>query len=85
MESRGIYNPNPDVDCLLLWEELVGWNSWWDLPRCIGGEFNKSRFSSERSGAANLSIAMEGFSDSIFEQGLMDSSHQGVNFTWSNN
>jgi hypothetical protein len=44
-----------------------------------------SRFSSERSGAANLSIAMEGFSDSIFEQGLMDSSHQGVNFTWSNN
>jgi exonuclease III len=44
----GVYGPNGDFD-RCLWDELAGLMSWWDLPWCIGGEFNVIRFPSERS------------------------------------
>jgi hypothetical protein len=43
-----------------------------------------SRFPSERLGAS-FSLTMEEFLDFIIEQGLMDITPQGGNFTWSNN
>lgn len=33
----GVYGPNPDCDRRILWDELAGLISWWDLPWCIGG------------------------------------------------
>jgi hypothetical protein len=36
------------------------------------GDFNVTRFTSERSGEASFSLAMEEFSNFIFEEGLMD-------------
>lgn len=41
-----VYGPNSDVDCRLLWEELVGLISWY-LPWWIEGDFNMTRFPSE--------------------------------------
>jgi hypothetical protein len=57
----------------------------WDVAWCIGGDFNVTRFPSERLGAASISIVMEEFLDFVFEQGLVDISLQGGNFVWSSN
>jgi hypothetical protein len=45
----GIYGPNVDNDRKMLWDALVGLISWWDLPWCIGGDFNIICHRSERS------------------------------------
>jgi hypothetical protein len=42
--------PNSDVD-LNCNRELTGLISWWDLPWCIGGDFDVACFNSERSRA----------------------------------
>jgi hypothetical protein len=41
------------------------------MPWCIRGDFNVTRFPSERSGEGSMS-AMRDFSDFISNQGLMD-------------
>jgi hypothetical protein len=69
---EGVYGPNIDTRRRSLWDELTGLLSWWDLPWCIGGDFNVTHFPCERSGVAHLSLAMTKFSDFISEQGLMD-------------
>ncbi|KAG2667198.1 hypothetical protein I3760_15G101200 [Carya illinoinensis] len=81
----GIYGPNIDNIRKLMWEELSGLHSWWDLPWCIGGDFNIVRFPSERSGDSRLSSAMSEFSDIIFDLNLVDLPLIGGPFTWSNN
>jgi hypothetical protein len=68
----GVYGPNGVFDRRRLWDELAGLMSWWDLPWCIGGDFNVIGFPSERSGGRRISAAMREFSDFIFEKGLMD-------------
>jgi hypothetical protein len=56
-----------------LWEELAGLISIWDMPWCIGGDFNVTLFMDERlRGAA------------VAEQGLMDLPMDGGDATWSN-
>jgi hypothetical protein len=79
----GVYGLNLDRDRRLLWDELVGVLSWWNIPLCIGGDFNVTRFPSERSGGVCLDLAIREFSDFISEQGLMDLSLVGGSFTWS--
>ena len=80
----GVYGPNGDFDRRRLWDELTGLMSWWDLPWCIGGDFNVTRFPSERSGGRRISAAMREFSDFIFERGRMDLPLTGGLCTWSN-
>jgi len=80
-----VYGPNSSCDRRGLWEELAGLISWWNLPWCIGGDFDVSRFLSERLGEAHLCPAMVEFSDFIFDLGLMAIPLVGGNFTWSNN
>jgi hypothetical protein len=57
--------------------------AWWNLSWCIG-EINITRFPSDMSGEGHFSPAMMDFSDSIFEQALMDLPLVGGTFTWSN-
>ena len=40
----GVYGPNNDGDRRLMWDELAGIHSWWDVPWCVGGDFNVVRF-----------------------------------------
>ena len=67
-----------------MWEELTGLISWWDLPWCVGGDFNIIRFPSEWLRAASFSRAMYGFSDFIALHGLMDIPMAKGLYTWSN-
>jgi hypothetical protein len=80
----GVYSPNIDCHRRSLWKELAGLLCWWDLPWCIGGDFNVSHFPCERSGEACLSPTMTEFSDLISEQGLMDHPLSGGLSRWSN-
>ena len=67
-----------------MWEELIGLITWWDLPWCLGCDFNIICFPSEWLGAASYSRAMYGFSDFISLHGLMDIPMAGGLYTWSN-
>jgi len=78
------YGPNFDAFRSSLWDELAGFSSWWELPWCIGGDFNVTRFPAERSRDVRLNVAMMEFSDFIFKHGLMDLSLARGSFTWSN-
>ena len=53
MTSSGlllVYGPNMDNDRSVLWDELSGLMERWVVPWCIGGDFNATRFPSERLG-----------------------------------
>ena len=77
----GVYGPNIDRDRSLMWDELVGVCCWWDVPRCLGGDFNVVRFPLERVGSESFSPTMYDFSDFIFVNGLVDIPMLGGNFT----
>jgi hypothetical protein len=79
----GVYGPNSGFDRRRLWDELAGLCSWWSLPWCIGGDFNVTRFSSERSGDVRLCSAMIEFSNFIADQSLLDLPLAGGSSTWS--
>ncbi|KAG6628379.1 hypothetical protein CIPAW_14G010000 [Carya illinoinensis] len=79
-----VYNPNIDAEIRILWEELARLLSWWELPSCIGGDFNVSRFPSERSSMSHITPTMRGFSDFISKQALMDIPLTGGSYSWSN-
>jgi exonuclease III len=63
----GVYGPNSDNDRLMLWEKLSGLMDRWEVPWCIGGDFNAVRFFSERLGSIRYAVSMEAFSRFIFE------------------
>jgi hypothetical protein len=62
-----VYGPNFDRDRRLIWDELVDLLNWWDLPWCIGVDFNVTWFPSKRFGVACLCPAMMEFLDFIFD------------------
>ncbi|KAF5442227.1 hypothetical protein F2P56_034912 [Juglans regia] len=80
----GVYGPNIDVERRSLWEELAGLLSWWELPSCIGGDYNVSRFPIERSSRTHITLAIRDFPDFITEQALMDIPLTMGTYTWSN-
>ena len=80
----GIYGPNSVRDSRFLWEELFGLNSWWNVPWCVGGDFNVVRFLSERSSPTSFTAAMREFFNFISKQGLIDIPLQEGSFTWFN-
>jgi hypothetical protein len=80
----GVYGPNRDNLRWRLWEELAGLISIWEVPWCIGGDFNVTLFLDERSRSAAHRPAVAAFADFVVEQGLMDLPMAGGVSTWSN-
>jgi hypothetical protein len=80
----GVYGPTCNSLRRFLWEELAGLLSYWDLPWCIGGDFNATIFHNERSGGAGYRRAASEFADFIGDHGLMDLPLGGGMSTWSN-
>lgn len=62
----GFYSPNIDALRSSLLDELAGLSSWWELPWCIGGDFNVIRFPFERSRDVCLNATIMEFSDFFF-------------------
>ena len=81
----GVYGPHTVRERLLMWEELGGLASWWDIPWCLGGDFNVIRYPIERLGAMRFTSTMNAFSEFISSYGLLDIPMEGGRFTWSNN
>jgi hypothetical protein len=73
------------VDRRCLWDEFVGLMSFWEMPWCIGRDFNVVWYPCERLGDSRQTQAMVEFSEFIFEQGLMDIPLVRGGFMWSNN
>jgi hypothetical protein len=36
----GVYGPNADTERRLMWDELSGVQTLWNVPWCVGGDFN---------------------------------------------
>lgn len=51
---------------------MIGPHSWWDVPWCIGGDFNTTRFPVERFGNCSLLPCMLDFFEFILDLSLMD-------------
>ena len=51
----GVYGPNLSKKCQKMWEELAGFINQWDVPWCLGDDFNVTHFPSERLGVASFS------------------------------
>ena len=79
-----VYSPIVDREKRLMLEEFVGLYSWWNLPWCVGGDFNVVRFPSEHLGAKSFTQVMHNFSNFISIIGLMDIPSEGDSYTWSN-
>jgi hypothetical protein len=80
----GVYGPNRDHLRWRLWEELAGLISIWEVPWCIGGDFNVTLFLNERLRGAAHRSAVADFANFVAEQGLMDLPLEGGDATWSN-
>ena len=52
----GVYGPNSVSVRRLLWEELFGLSSWWNVPWCVEGDFNVVRFPFECAGSTVLQL-----------------------------
>ena len=50
--------PNSDGDKRLLWDELPGLCNWWNIPWCVGGDFNVVLFPYEHLGSIFFTQAM---------------------------
>jgi exonuclease III len=63
----GVYGPNRDQSRWRLWEELAGLLSLWEVPWCIGGDFNVTLHLDERLGGAAHRSAVSDFADFVAE------------------
>jgi hypothetical protein len=66
----GVYGPNRDHFRRWLWEDLAGLMSLWEVPWCIGGDFNVTLFFDERLRGDTRRSVVAGFADFVGSHGF---------------
>ena len=79
----GVYGSFSKVERDALWDEFRAIRGLWEDPWCIGGDFNITLFSRERSNQRRMNSAMRKFAEIVDDLGLMDLPLQGGEFTWN--
>lgn len=54
-DFAGVYGLNVDSRRSLLWDEMVGLHSQWDISWCFSGDFNIIQFPSDREWSSHYS------------------------------
>ncbi|KAK1303617.1 hypothetical protein QJS10_CPB11g00821 [Acorus calamus] len=80
----GVYGPNADAERESFWQELSGVKAGWNLPWCLMGDFNITRFIEDRNREGVITGHMARFSEWIAAEGLSDISLSNHCYTWSN-
>ena len=80
----GVYGPCGVGSSRVLWNELENVRTRWNLPWCVGGDFNVVRFSTERRGGCPITRDMVRFSSFVERCSLIDLDLVGAQFTFSN-
>ena len=80
-----LYAPNVDGDRAVLWEKLLNLKLQWDVPWCVGGDFNAVRYETERRGGPFNVRASRNLEFFIQSGEFVDLNLNGRLFTWSNN
>ncbi|KAL4198843.1 hypothetical protein AMTRI_Chr03g142070 [Amborella trichopoda] len=75
----GLTHPRSDT-----WSDLDHVAALPHPSRCLGGDFNVTRWSYERNSSTSISQDMRNFADFITSNELIDIPLQGSRFTWSN-
>ncbi|XP_026450589.1 uncharacterized protein LOC113350671 [Papaver somniferum] len=67
-----VYGPNNTVERISFWEELDTACRLWNLPWCIGGDFNTVKKCDENKNCTKISRSMTQFNDFIEQHNLVD-------------
>ncbi|WMV47268.1 hypothetical protein MTR67_040653, partial [Solanum verrucosum] len=79
----GVYGPHTNSEREDLWYELALIRGTWDGQWVLGGDFNVCRFDYEKFNCHRRTRAMENFSETTLDLGLMDLPLRGAQYTWS--
>ncbi|RVW19996.1 LINE-1 retrotransposable element ORF2 protein [Vitis vinifera] len=79
----GVYGPFSRDERECLWEELGAIRGLWDVPWCLGGDFNITLLQGERSRQGRITGAMRRFAQMVDELELTDLPLQGGRCTWN--
>ncbi|XP_026420101.1 uncharacterized protein LOC113316085 [Papaver somniferum] len=77
-----VYGPCDTVERRNLWQELQLMRLIWNLPWCIGGDFNEVRLMSERQNCNSITRGMQDFRDFVNDEDLIDIPINGAKYTW---
>lgn len=80
----GVYGPVGGVNLGVFLDELDGIRRGWDLPWCIGGDFNEVLYLEERNRATRRTQGIDEFCDFVDRNELVNVPISGARFTWCN-
>ncbi|XP_070017179.1 uncharacterized protein [Nicotiana sylvestris] len=78
----GVYAPNCKIERKIVWREIGAVRGLMEGPWAVCGNFNVTRYPSEKRECSRRSRAMVEFSDFIEDMELIDLRLEGVYYTW---
>ncbi|XP_026420155.1 uncharacterized protein LOC113316149 [Papaver somniferum] len=79
-----VYGPNKPTERDDFWMELDNASRLWDLPWCLGGDFNVILKCDEKKGCTKITKSMRDFANFIYTHDLIDLPMKVSRYTWSN-
>ncbi|XP_070016488.1 uncharacterized protein LOC142182619 [Nicotiana tabacum] len=82
LELKGVYAPNCRIERKIVWREIGAVKGLMEGPWAVCGDFNVTRYPSEKRECLRRSKAMVEFSDFIEDMELIDLRLEGGYYTW---